>query len=185
MDSNSSSQRTVITSGHVAVINKFVLGFLKLNGVEEGILQNWSSKENQAKFKSSITKMRAFHVKRGKTVYICFCDEERKQIFKEFPDMNIRDVTCELARRWNEFKEAEGNEERMNALKKLSEESNEQYRAAKTLIKSAQPPKKKVVSAYLNFCKQQREEKPNITMKELGALWRKVKENGEEKIFEV
>lgn len=170
-----SKQQVIITSGHISVINKFILGFMKLNGAGEDMIKNWSSKETQTKFKNSVSKMRVNYVKRGKTVYICFCDEERPLIFNEFPEMNIKDVTCELAKRWKAFKE-DPDEERMERLVQLSKESNEKYHASKSLVNSVQIPKKKVSSAYLTFCKKQRELKPKITMKELGALWKAAKE---------
>lgn len=175
-------QQVVITSGHISVINKFILGFMKLNGANEDMIKNWSSKETQTKFKNSMSKMRVNHVKRGKTIYICFCDEERPRIFKEFPEMNIKDVTCELARRWKEFKE-NLDEERMAKLTQLSKESNEKYHASKSLVNSVQLPKKKVNSAYLNFCKKQREINPKVTMKELGALWKATKDADEDKKY--
>lgn len=184
MTSTTGRQQVVITSGHITVINKFILGFMKLNGASEDIIKNWSSKETQSKFKSSMSKMRVNHIKRGKTVYICFCNEERPQIFKEFSDMNIKDVTCELARRWRKFKD-DPDEERMARLVQLSKESNEKYHASKLLVNSVQLPKKKVKSAYLNFCKKQREDNPKITMKELGSLWKEVKATNEDKKYAV
>lgn len=167
-----------ITSGHITIVNKFILGFMKLNGATDEMIQLWSSRETQSKLKSSMAKARVNNVKRGKTVYICFCDEVRPQIFKEFPDMNIKDVTCELARRWREFK-ADPDEARMAELVRLSQESNARYHASKSLVNSVQLPKKKVNSAYLNFCKKQRELDSKITMKELGVLWKEAKASGE------
>jgi hypothetical protein len=173
-----------MSSGNVTIMNRFILGFLKLNGASDDMIEMWKTKDNQSRFKSSITKMRVNHVKRGKTVYICFCDEERPLIFKEFPEMNIKDVTCELARRWHKFKE-NTDKERLDRLTRLSEESNNKYYASKQIINSVHPPKKHVNSSYLNFCKKQRESTPKITMKELGAKWREAKESGEDKKYAI
>lgn len=176
------SDQQVITSKHVSIINRYILGFMKLNKVNNEIIDDWLSKENQNRFKSSMTKMRVNHSKRGKTIYICFCDEERPQVYKEFPNMNIKEITCEMARRWSIFKE-NPDEDRLNRLTELSKKSNEEYRKSKTLVNSVQPPKKKVSSSYINFSQAQRKITPKITMKEIGELWRKAKENGEAKKY--
>jgi hypothetical protein len=96
--------------------------------------------------------------------------------------MNIKDVTCELARRWREFRD-NPDEERMARLTQLSNESNEKYHMSKSLINSVQLPKKNVNSAYLNFCKKRREDNPKITMKELGSLWKEAKATDEDKKY--
>ena len=98
------------------------------------------------------TKTKKTGVKKNKSAYIFFCDEERARIKEENPEMPAKEVMKELGRRWkaldsdevDKFKQmAEEDKERYQEEKKNSgDEGEEEVEKPK---KTRKPRKKKVV----------------------------------------
>lgn len=152
-------------------INKFVSKFLSHHSTD--MLTEWKQKKNLNKFKQLFEDDQDQHLKRPKSKYIYFCDEKRKELRKEYPDMDIRQITCELGKRWQTFKENPDREtdERLTRLFNLD---RERYN---TLKKQPEDKHKSIKSLYLYFCSTIRLKNPLVTMKELGILWGEAKNN--------
>ena len=166
-----------------AVVNKYISDFFITHNIDldSDLMEEWKTQSNQKRLKRTLQKASMIpRIKRGKSVYICFCSEERPKIFAANPSMNIRDVTCELGRHWRLFKE-NPDSDRLARLEKLSAESNAKYYSLKKMCEGSVTPKRIVRSAYLDFCKEMRLNESSITLKELGVLWAKAKEAKEAK----
>jgi len=157
---------------HINTVNKFVLAFLSNIQEESNAVESWKEKKNQKKLKATFNKIEENHVKRPKSKYIFFCEYVRHEIREEFPDMNIRDVTCELGKRWQEYK-LNPDKEMEKKIIEAFEKDKERYNSQK---KPVEVKNKNVFrSMYLYFCDQERKKNPTIEMKELGEKWNNLK----------
>lgn len=158
-------------------INKHCINFILEMKDSAEILAAWKDKTNINKLKN-LLKTKDEKPKRIISKYLFFCQEERVRILKENPTMNIRTVTCELGRRWQEFQESP-DPIRMKKITELFEDDKKRYDIAKYQISQKKEPKKKLPlkSAYLVFCEEERSHFPKITMKELGVKWAIVKQD--------
>ena len=125
-------------------------------------------------------------VKKNKSTYLFFSADERVIIKKEKPDLTNKQVLTEIGSRWKVFKEDESSE-RMLKYKKLASEDKERYVSEKensstrkpeskidegtTLAEEEKVPKKNKTSAYIVYCKDNRDklkkEFVNLTPKEI------------------
>jgi len=155
-------------------LNKFIIAFLNENNAAPELIEAWKSKNN--KFKSLVRKTddpSAQNPPRPKSKYIFFCDTVRQQIKKEHPEMNIREITCELGRRWQLFKtfpDPTIEEE----LTRLFLADKDRYHTDKKVRQSGEK-KNKFRSEYLFFCEQERKKESKLTMQELGYRWSNMK----------
>ena len=176
-------------------INEFFIAFLENHGDEE-ILSNWKEeskglnkiikkKEKKANKKSS-------GLSKNKSAYIYFCLEERASITKKNPELSSKEITKILAKNWGELKEND-DDDRMTELKEKALKDKERYTKEKSDSdneKSDEPKKKKKMSVYILFCKEERatikEEFPDYNSKEiiseLGRRWTELKETKSDKI---
>ena len=193
-------------SSNLKIVNEFVSAFLVTNGDSESIEDEWSTDENQSKFKalfagcakkSGKRKKDPNAPKRSKSSYLFFCVEERIVIKEETPDMSAKDVTSALGARWNLLK-AEGDDS-IQKYVDLAAEDKERYALEKSEYtppvdfctgktgkrkKDPNAPKRSK-SSYLFFCASERlvlkEEKPDLSAKdvtsELGVRWNLLKED--------
>lgn len=157
-------------------VNKFVVLFLTNNpNTPQELIEQWKSKNNLNKLRTSVRKVdQPTHPPRPKSKYIFFCDSVRQEIKKENPGMSIRDITCELGRRWQEFKRSPEpvlDEKITTAF----EEDKKRYDTEKQAMKTKEEKKNKFRSKYIYFCEQERSKTPKITMKELGIRWNNTK----------
>lgn len=81
----------------VNVVDAFVVDFLRN---DEANLRKWQSKMNR---RALFAKVRPYRPKRLMSKYLYFCDEERRRIIADCPDIKIRQVTCLLGERWKAF----------------------------------------------------------------------------------
>lgn len=172
-------------------VNRYVISFISslaaaVDGEDaclseaclESILSKWNQKANIHKLKSQMKKYPSKNPKRIVSKYLYYCEEERQTIIDENPNMNIKDVTCELGRRWQKFQECP-DQKRLAKISKLYDADRIRYESEKlNLINNKSgggggdaKPKKIIKSPYLVFCAEQRQTSPNISMKELGILW--------------
>jgi hypothetical protein len=161
--------------------NKFVLSFLSTNASPE-LLELWKSKQNLHKFKAHMRPNKPNLPRRPMSEYIYFCREERPKI-QEYMKVesnsevvNIHKVTCELGRRWQNFK-IDPDPELKQRLRDLAELDSERYHQEKVIVVPPGKKKKYLRSKYLFFCREQRLIEPKILMKELGERWELQKDN--------
>jgi hypothetical protein len=111
--------------------------------------------------------------------YIYFCQEVRPVIQEELrqknpnAQVNIHDVTCELGKRWQQFKKCQDDPELKIRIEELARADRERYRKEKANMTPEKQvdESKHLRSKYLFFCHEKRIENPTINMKTLGMLW--------------
>jgi hypothetical protein len=181
-------------------INDFFTAFLENHGDEE-ILSQWKEESKglnkilKKKEKKEKKEKKVTGLAKNKSAYIFFCLEERPIIAKENPDLSSKEITKILAKNWSELKE--NDDERLKELQEKALKDKERYTKEKSDSENensdgenAEPKKKKKMSAYMLFCKEERatikEEFPEYTSKEiiteLGKRWTELKESGSDKI---
>ena len=67
--------------------------------------------------------------KKNKSSYMFFCEEERKTVKEELPDLSNKDILTELGARWKKLKEE--NSERVKQYEELAAKDKERYLAEK------------------------------------------------------
>jgi hypothetical protein len=177
-------------------LNKFIVAFLNENKnshemknlqtpeLFDKLIENWKIKSN--KFKSLVRKNEDKNIKppRPKNKYILFCDTERQKVKQEYPEKNIREITCELGRRWKKFQDFPDpkiDEELTKAFLK----DQERYHTTKKVKETVDNSKNKFRSEYIFFCEQERKKEAKtadakkLTMKELGFRWSNMKNDNE------
>jgi|SRR5579864_1609968 len=157
------------------IVSKFVMAFLQDVNMEPEVVEQlvtaWKAKRN--KLKTLIQKGTVAAPKRVISKYLYFCQEVRPQIRAEFPGIKIREATCELGKRWQNFL-SNPDPEQMARYQKLFDIDKERYDAEKSAI--VKPEKRRAPnSAYMAFCAEQRSQTPKIDIKELAKMWNIVK----------
>jgi len=159
-------------------VNKFVVHFLTNNNVSQEVINIWKSKGNTTKLRLTMRKTDGpTHPKRVMSEYLFFCQQIRPKIIEEQPKLSIKEVTCELGRRWQIFKINQDVDPKLKQfIKQAFAEDKLRYDEEK---KNMIPKKEKrnPKSVYLFFCEQERKKESKITMKELGIRWGKVKDD--------
>ena len=89
-------------------ISQYVLDFIE-NNQNEDIKEKWTSKKNLKAFekiilKTSVTEKIEKPVKRAKTSYLIFCDENRASVIEDNPTFTSSQIITELGIRWNNLK---------------------------------------------------------------------------------
>jgi hypothetical protein len=159
----------------IAAFNKIVLSFLTQHNLDEETIKAWNDKSFQARVRKSVMKSKNVLPKRVVSKYLYFCQDERPLIVAENPGMNIKDVTCELGRRWRIF-QANPDPIRLQRITALFDADKLRYETTKQSIVSDEAPKKRrPKSAYLFFCEEIRKTNPTATMKDMGEKWQQLK----------
>jgi hypothetical protein len=163
----------------VKVLNKFVTNFLKTQDlspdVADALVNAWSEKTMQAKFKTTVKNGRLVHPKGVVSKFLFFCTDERPKIREEFPDMPLVKVTCELGKRWADFSKSTNPEDikRMERYTELFNEDQERYKTEKQKIEPEKQKKVHVLDTpYKKFCAAEREKNKSITIVDLNAKWK-------------
>jgi len=65
--------------------------------------------------------------KKNKSSYMFFCEEERKKIKEDRPELGNKDIVVELGVRWKELKEDESRKDELDEYTKLAEKDKERY----------------------------------------------------------
>jgi hypothetical protein len=168
-------------------LNKFIIAFLNENknapdmkthnDIFDKLIENWKKKSN--KFKSVVRKTEDDkNPPRPKNKYIIFCDTERQKIKQEHPEKNIREITCELGRRWKKFLDFPDpivDEQLTNAF--LQDQKRYHTNKKQKIVDNG---KNKFRSEYIYFCDQERKKESRVSdaklsMKELGFRWSNMK----------
>lgn len=71
--------------------------------------------------------------KKNKSSYMFFCEQERKKIKEDKPELGNKDIVVELGVRWKELKEDEDRKDELNEYTKLAEKDKERYLNEKQL----------------------------------------------------
>jgi hypothetical protein len=158
------------------VVNKYVIDFITESAINDkdktSLLDSWKS--SSCNLKKSMKKASIKRPPRVVSKYLYFCNDERPKIQKEHPTLDIKDITCELGKRWTEFKN-NPDTERMEIYTEMFKKDQERYDTAMSFLKEDKP-KKKYTSNYQVFCASQRVINPTIGFKELSLMWSKVKD---------
>lgn len=189
-------------------IDNFLSDFL--SRYDDDILSDWKSEENQTRFKElvlSSAKMRKSKKedkenlpKKNKSAYLYFCEAERGNVKKKYPEISNKEIISKLAELWNKIKD---DENKIKIFKDLAIEDKERYnqemsgtqvekKTRKTSKKTVDGPKKNS-SAYIHFCNEMRsvckDENPDVDnktiMKVLGDKWKSLDEDGKKKFNEL
>lgn len=176
-------------------ISKFVISFLEENNIN--LNEEWSSKKVQKSLEKIIKKKERKDKnnnkpKRNSSAYLLFCNDERKVIKQSNPNLNNKEVTNELARRWNVIK-ADKNQKKLTHYELLAKKDKERYISE---MKQFNPPTQikkggnndknapaRCKSAYIFYCIENRDlikkDNPNLSHHEvttkMGIEWKKLK----------
>jgi hypothetical protein len=180
-------------------INEFFTAFLENHGDEE-ILLKWKEESKGLnkiiKKKEKKENKKSSGLSKNKSAYIFFCLEERAEISKKNPELSSKEITKILAKNWGELKE--NDDGRMTELQEKALKDKERYTKEKSDSENeksdgegnAEPKKKKKMSSYILFCKEERAtikaEFPEYNSKEiiseLGRRWSELKASNSDKI---
>ena len=89
--------------------------------------------EENVKTKSKKTKKEKSSIKKNKSSYLFFCDEERLKIKKEKLELSNKEIICELANRWKNVKD---DPKKIEKFVKLAESDKNRYENEKKNIPS-------------------------------------------------
>jgi len=178
----------------------------------ENVSELWMDDDVQKQVKSMFTSKRASSgrksdpdaPKKGKSAYLFFCSEHREEVKASLgSEGGVKQITSELARRWNLLKESKKSSDAklVEKYKKMAEDDKQRYMDEKAQYtppeddgeeekpkrrggkKQPKEGPKKGKSAYLYFCQMHREtvkqenpemKSPQITT-ELARLWNELK----------
>jgi hypothetical protein len=157
------------------------------------------SKWNPAEFKKIFKKKEKNGIKKNKSAYMFFSDEERQNIKKEGLVLNNKQIVTELGSRWTVFKQK--NPAGVERYNKMAEDDKVRYEkelslyessgsVEKTSRKKSNSLLKKNKSAYMFFCIEDREnikkEGLNLNNKEviieMANRWKKLRETNPSKV---
>lgn len=157
-------------------VNRFVVDFIastRAFGEDENrrraVAEAWKNGP-AGRLKTSLQRKTVAPPKRIVSKYLYFCNEERPKVLAENPDIDIKQCTCLLGRRWREF-QANPDAERMKRYEELFEADKRRYDSQRATTLSSRTKRPAPKSAYLDFCAERRAENPKISLKELAVLW--------------
>lgn len=198
------------------ILSQYVVTFLDNNKKTSSkhLVEQWNSEQTQTSLKSLVSTFAVVPSdssrkekkdrkvkdpnapKRGKSSYLIFCNELREQVRKEHPELNAKEITSELGKRWNTLKEK--NPSKVAEYEKVALSDRERYHTEKKSYTSAgvdgQEPSKaktpRAKSGYIVFCAAERlvikGENPGLSAKditsELAKRWNYLKANNPDKI---
>lgn len=147
-------------------ISQYVINFLETNK-NPNIVDAWLSKKNQHGLLKTIKKNNIVvkdpnKPKRGKSAYLFFCDEYRKKLKEENPNLNVKEIVSMLGILWKKIKEE--NSPELEKFEKLSMNERMKYKKEMITYKKEQ---KKDNDFLLNYKKDKDKEKDKKRDKEL------------------
>lgn len=174
-------------------VSEYITDFISKHG-DSNIQTKWNPNE----FKKIFNKKEKSSVKKNKSAYMFFSDEERQNIKKEGLTLNNKQIVSELGSRWTVFKEK--NPAGVEKFNKMAEEDKVRYTQDLDVLgdKDEKPSKKKKEvsslkknkSAYMFFCIEDREnlKKEGLVLNnkevitEMANRWKKLKEDNPAKL---
>ena len=100
--------------------------------------------------------------KKNKSSYMFFCEQERKKIKEDRPELGNKDIVVELGVRWKQLKEDESRKDELDEYTKLAEKDKERYvseKQVKTENNDGEKPVKKNKKASKKVSKDDEDEK--------------------------
>jgi hypothetical protein len=194
--------------------NKFVKEFLVEHNGDDTIVDLWMSKANQKQVKLFVNDKKHDKQsrdpnmpKKPKSAYLLFCDEFRQEVREALPqDAKVTEVTVELGQRWKDLKS--NDEDSYRAFQERAEEAKAEYKTSmesyyvenpsvkRTGAHSLKKKSKRPQTPYIIFCNTNRsrvrdelqcrgdDSKVTEVTKELGKLWKALREEGGEEYDE-
>lgn len=126
----------------------------KQQTVSETVSENLSTKRKSKKSQN------LSNPKRGKSSYLFFCSDERKNVLEQCPQLKVKEITIELANRWKQLKET--NVDRLNYYENLSKQDRDRYETEKQTLKALhqqvdkEPKKSKKLNGFQLFSQDNR-----------------------------
>ena len=191
-------------------ITKFVEEFLTTNCSPDNLqifMDAWNDEDLQTRFKALFPKTKKTKKdknapKRGKSSYLFFCDHVRPLIKEKTPDIDFKEMSKELGKRWSELRDEDKRPfiEESEADKIRYKQDMETYVPVAVCendgdnekkVKDKNAPKRGK-SSYLFFCIHARplikEENPDIDFKEmskeLGKRWSELSDEDKQPFIE-
>jgi len=175
-------------------VSEYITDFISKYG-DSTIKSKW----NPAEFKKIFKKKEKNGIKKNKSAYMFFSDEERQNIKKEGSSLNNKQVVTELGSRWTLFKQK--NPAGVEKYNKMAQDDKVRYEKELSLYESSGSGEKssrkksnsllkKNKSAYMFFCIEDREnikkEGLNLNNKEviieMAKRWKKLTETNPAKV---
>ena len=100
--------------------------------------------------------------KKNKSSYMFFCEQERKKIKEDRPELGNKDIVVELGVRWKQLKEDESRKDELDEYTKLAEKDKERYvseKQVKTENNDGEKPVKKNKKVSKKVSKDDEDEK--------------------------
>lgn len=165
----------------INIINNYIKKFMENQDCDDNLIQSWFDEKNQKSFNGLIPKSSG--TKRAKSAYTFFCQEKRAEL-KENSELSSSEITKKLGEMWKKLKDDDPEEYQKYQDFALEEKEK--------LGLNKNTGVKKPKSAYLHFCQKVRQQvkEKNPEMKttditrELGKLWKELKENDKEQLAE-
>lgn len=147
-------------------ISQFVVNFLE-NNKNPNVIDAWLSKKNQHGLLKTIKKTNIVikdpnKPKRGKSAYLFFCDEYRKKLKEENPNLNVKEIVSMLGTLWKQIKDS--NSDELEKFEKLSMNDRMKYKKEMVTYKKEQ---KKDNELLLTVKKDKEKDKEKKKEKEL------------------
>lgn len=166
----------------IKTVNKFIINFLTSQNINQEHLDEWNGKVVQARFKNMIKTERLPKPKGIMSNYLFFCNEEREIVRLENPGLPIKNITCELGKRWAELLKSNTPESivKLARYTELFEQDKIRYNQEKLLLEPVKIKTKKESSNNMNeyqkFCAEERLKNKCIPLIEVNTLWKNKKE---------
>lgn len=137
------------------LVSEYIISYITKNGDSE-MLKSWNDKEFKKLFKNKNKLETTSTLKKNKSAYVLFSNEERENIKKEGITLNNKETISELAKRWNKIKTSEDVDDKkiFEKFSSLAAQDKERYNTENG--KSNQKVKKNM-SSYMYYCKDERE----------------------------
>lgn len=167
---------------HTAIVNKFVLNFLRSRKVSPDVVDAWEDKALQSNLKKTIKKQRIVHPRGIINPYIWFCKEERAAILAENPQITMKQLACKTGPLWVALKQSEKPEDvaRVKGYIEKYQEERRRYNEEKNVMEPPRIKKEQSIDTpYKAFCYFERKSGNKATIVELNRQWKTVRKNPE------
>lgn len=135
------------------LVSDYVISYISKNGNNE-MLEKWNEKEFKKLFKNKDKNVDK--TKKNKSAYILYSNNERENMKKEGISLSNKEMISELAKRWKTIKNSKDEDDKkiFEKFTLIAQEEKERYDSE---IGKNKSNVKKNMSAYMYYCKDERE----------------------------